>query len=200
MLGMGAFNRPDTPYAENGLKDLNARFAGASILCVPILRLLLLLMGVREVAAEPCAGCLPPTTQSPSSLRDLGDGHAVPRRRLSLPGSQPAYAFCPSSTCARARRGGGGPVLNPQVSRTVVFRRGVFTLSVVVSHAEISRLRALGDGVRPALPCYSFGENQVSTACGLQLAATRTLVPSLLSLSERSCFALYLLRSPCAAI
>lgn len=52
MLGMGAFKfRPDTPYAENGLKDLNARFAGASILfCVPVLRELLLLMGVRDVS------------------------------------------------------------------------------------------------------------------------------------------------------
>jgi hypothetical protein len=52
MLGMGAFKfRPDTPFAEDGLKDLNARFAGASILfCVPVLRELLLLMGVRDVS------------------------------------------------------------------------------------------------------------------------------------------------------
>ena len=55
MLGIGAFKfRPDTPYAEDGLKELSARFAGASILfSIPMLRELLLLMGVRDVS-RPC--------------------------------------------------------------------------------------------------------------------------------------------------
>ena len=55
MLGIGAFKfRPDTPYAEDGLKELSARFAGASVLfSIPVLRELLLLMGVRDVS-RPC--------------------------------------------------------------------------------------------------------------------------------------------------
>ena len=66
MLGIGAFKfRPGQPYAEPGLSDLAARFAGASILFkVPILRELLLLMGVREASR-------------PTLCRLLQDQHTV---------------------------------------------------------------------------------------------------------------------------
>ena len=50
MLGFGAFKfRRDCGYGEAGLVDLSARFAGASVVfLVPVIRELLLLMGVRD--------------------------------------------------------------------------------------------------------------------------------------------------------
>jgi hypothetical protein len=50
MLGFGAFQfRRDSAYAKAGLVDLEARFAGASVVfLVPVVRELLLLMGVRD--------------------------------------------------------------------------------------------------------------------------------------------------------
>jgi len=52
MLGFGAFKfRRDCGFGEPGLVDLNARFAGASIVfLVPLVRELVLLMGVRDAA------------------------------------------------------------------------------------------------------------------------------------------------------
>ena len=161
MLGMGAFKfRPDTPYAENGLKDLNARFAGASILfCVPILRELLLLMGVREVS-RPTVRRLLATDHTiaiqPGGIWEMVMCSSTQEALYFQVANQPTPS-AQASTCARARGGGGGgPVLNPQVSRTVVFGAAYSLLSVVVSHAEISRLRALGDGVRPAAAAMLF--------------------------------------------
>jgi 2-acylglycerol O-acyltransferase 2 len=50
MLGFGAFKfRRDCGFGEPGLTELNARFAGASVcFLVPVIRELLLLMGVRD--------------------------------------------------------------------------------------------------------------------------------------------------------
>ena len=66
MLGFGAFKFPsDCGYGEPGLVDLKARFAGASVcFLVPLVRELLLLMGVRDATRH-------------TLRRLLGAGHTI---------------------------------------------------------------------------------------------------------------------------
>ena len=130
MLGMGAFKfRPDTPYAENGLKDLNARFAGASILfCVPILRELLLLMGVREVS-RPTVRRLLATDHTiaiqPGGIWEMVMCSSTQEALYFQVANQPTPS-AQASTCARARRRRRPSAETSSVAYCSL-RRGVFT-------------------------------------------------------------------------
>jgi len=126
MLGFGAFKfRRDCGFGEPGLTELNARFAGASVcFLVPVIRELLLLMGVRDanrstlkrllasnhsVAIQP--GGIWEMVMSDS--RQVCDGHTIPH-----PLSPWAARSLPSShsLLRLLSRLAGGPLL-PALAR-----------------------------------------------------------------------------------
>ena len=152
MLGFGAFkfrqDLKDCGIGEPGLIDLNARFAGASIVfTVPIIRELLFLMGVRDA--------------NRTTLKKLlNAGHTI----AIQPGGIWEMVMTDSSQ-VRARA-------HAHHSHAPPLSHTPLSLSLSLSQEALYFQRSLGfvrlamEMGRPLLPCYSFGENQLFKSWG----------------------------------
>ena len=154
MLGFGAFKfRRDCGFGEPGLTELNARFAGASVcFLVPVIRELLLLMGVRDanrstlkrllasnhsVAIQPggiwemvmsdsrqvCDGHAIPHPLSPWAARSLRSSHSLCPSALSTR-RRPSSSSARSASCASRSRWEGRSSLATRLERTSSSNRG----------------------------------------------------------------------------